>query len=356
MPRGKSFFLRLKTDTIMRVKHLAFLYNIRHHYPDPNDAKTQLEVDFDDPLTIEWIIKHLKNIGYKVLPIEADEKAYIKLFKYRKNIDFAFDFSFGLYGKNKYGHIPSMLEMLQIPFATSSSFTRNLTLNKVRMKQVLIANNVPTLPYQVFKSKLEVNKRLLSFPLIVKPIAQGSSAGISNKSVVYNDSELTSQVDYICQTFSQAAFVEPYLNLREFSVPILGNPPKILPIIEPDFRLLPKKYLPIDSMEVKWIYEEESESNHLICPAKINSDLRSKILDISLRTWNVLEINDICRIDMRNDKNNNVYVLDVNAPPGLIPPEVSKTSYFPLVARVAGMEYEELLKNILDSAIKRYNI
>ncbi len=339
----------------MKKTTIAFLYNVRHRYPDPNDLSTQLEVDFDDPPTLEWIIKHLKKIGFKVIPIEANEKAYLKLYKNRKQIDFAFDFSFGLYGKNKYGHIPGMLEMLRIPFTSSSSFTRNLTLNKVKMKQLLIANNIPTLPYQVFHSKSEIKIRKLPFPLIVKPIAQGSSAGISNASVVNNEEELERQVKFISEIFAEAAFVEPFLRWREFSVAMLGNPPKILPIIEPDFSLLPKKFLPLDSLEVKWIFEEQSETNHLICPAKIDDTLKAKVEGIAYRTWEALEINDLCRIDMRTDEKNNLFVLDVNAPPGLIPPEVSQTSYFPLAARAAGIEYDEMLKMIIKAAMKRYN-
>ena len=340
----------------MKIKTLAFLYNVRQHNPDPNNPESHLDVDFDDPLTIKWIIKHLKNIGYKVMPIEADEQAYLKLYKFRQQIDFAFDFSFGLYGINKYGHIPGMLEMLRIPFTSSSSFTRNLTLNKVKMKQMLLANKVPTLPFEVFQSTEEIKKRKLEYPLIVKPIAQGSSAGISNESVVNSGHELERQVNFIIKTFSAAAFIEPFLSFREFSVSMLGNPPIILPIIEPDFSLLPKKFLPIDSLEVKWIFEKEADEIHLTCPAKIENNLNSRIENIAIRTWEVLDIYDFCRIDMRTDEQNNVFVLDVNAPPGLIPPEVSDPSYFPIAANVAGINYEEMLKMIMDSAVKRYKI
>ena len=340
----------------MKISTLAFLFNVRRHNPDPNNPESHLDVDFDDPLTIKWIIKHLENIGYKVIAIEADEQAYLKLFKLRQQIDFAFDFSFGLYGINKYGHIPGMLEMLRIPFTSSSSFTRNLTLNKVKMKQMLLANKVPTLPFEVFQSTQVIKKRKLKYPLIVKPIAQGSSAGISNASIVNSDHKLKKQVNFIIKTFSAAAFVEPFLSYREFSVAMLGNPPIILPLIEPDFSLLPKKYLPIDSLEVKWIFEKEADEIHLTCPAKIDDNLRRKIKNIAFRTWEVLDIYDFCRIDMRTDKQNNIFVLDVNAPPGLIPPEVSDPSYFPIAANAAGIEYEQMLKIIMDSAIKRYKI
>ncbi|MBI4009118.1 hypothetical protein HY357_02700 [Candidatus Roizmanbacteria bacterium] len=339
----------------MKIRSLAFLYNIRHQYPDPKDPRSQLEVDFDDPPVIASMIKHFENLGYKVIPIEANTQAYLKLYEKRKEIDFAFDYSFGLYGQFKYCHIPAMLEMLQIPFTGSSSFVRALTLNKVKMKQILSANNVSTLPYQLLDS-LDISlKNDLHYPLIVKPVAQGSSAGITKNSIVNDVRSLKKQVELILKTFEQPAFVEPFLKWREFSVAMLGNPPRILPIIEPDFKLLPKRFLPFDSIEVKWVYEDSSSTNHLVCPAKLDKDLRQKIEDLSLRTWKALDIYDLCRIDMRNDQNGNLYILDVNAPPGLLPPDVSQWSYFPIACRALGIDYEKMLKMIIDTALKRYD-
>ena len=62
----------------MKIKTVAFLYNVRHHYPNTKDIHTQFEADFDDPETTYWQIKHLKNCGYEVIPIEANKNAYIK--------------------------------------------------------------------------------------------------------------------------------------------------------------------------------------------------------------------------------------------------------------------------------------
>ncbi|OGK24633.1 hypothetical protein A3A46_00775 [Candidatus Roizmanbacteria bacterium RIFCSPLOWO2_01_FULL_37_13] len=339
----------------MKVKTLAFFYNVRRHYPDPSDPKTQLEVDFDDPPVIDSMIKHFENLGYKVIPIEANEQAYLNLYRDRNQIDFAFDYSFGLHGQFKYCHIPAMLEMLQIPFTSSSSFVRALTLNKVKMKQILLANDVSTLPYQLFTStNIELRKEL-KFPLIVKPVAQGSSAGITKDSIVTDLNKLEKQVALILKTFKQPAFAEPFLKWREFSVGMLGNPPRILPIIQPDYSLLPKKYLPFDSIEVKWVYEDSSATNHLVCPAKIDTQLKKKIEEISLRTWEALEIRDLCRIDMRTDNDDNLYILDVNAPPGLLPPDVSEPSYFPIACRAVGIDYEDMLQMIIDVAVERYN-
>ncbi len=335
---------------------VAFLYNVRHIYPDPNVLRSHIEADYDDPQTIESITDNLKKCGYSVIPIEANEEGVLKLYKERKNIDIAFNYSLGNRGKERNALFPAVLECFGIPYTGSGVLTQALILNKAKCKDMLKSYGIPVLPHQLFKNKDEILSEKLHYPLIVKPVAQGSSAGITNDSVVCNAKELKNKVEFVIETFNDDALVEPFLEGREFSIPMLGNPPKILPIIESDHSKLPYGFNKLDSFEVKWIFEEESDDNNLTCPAKISSKLENEIDDICLKIWNTLGIFDLCRIDIRCDRENNPYVLEVNSPPGLIPPEISETSYFPYSARINGISYQKLLKTIIESAMKRYSL
>jgi D-alanine-D-alanine ligase len=338
----------------MKNLTVAFIYNVRHIYPDPNDVRAHLEADYDDPKTIKWMIKHLQKCVHKVIPIEANEKAYLKLYKQRSELDLAFNYSEGIHGHDRECQLPAMLEMLQIPYTGSRPLTQALGLNKAKAKEIFLAYKIPTLDFQVFKNTQEELKKGLKFPLIVKPVAQGSSAGITNKSVVNNKKELQRQVNFVVKNFKQPALVEPFLTGREFSVAMLGNPPRILPMIESDHSVLPGDFLPLDSLEVKWHFEEESGGENFICPAKINPQLKEKIKQICQQVWQGLQITDLCRVDIRCDEQENPYILEVNSPAGLIPPEASTTSYFPLMARKAGIDYKKLLSLIIEAALKRY--
>ena len=333
---------------------IAFLYNVRHNFSVSRDYRNQLEGDFDDPITTKWQIKHLKSLGFKILPIEANEKAYFKLFRLRKKIDLVFNLAEGIYGKDRELQMPAMLEMLQIPYTGSSPLTHAFSLNKAKAKEIFLANNIPTAVFQSVDNLDFILKKELKFPVIVKPVAEGSSMGITNQSVVYDEISLKKQVKKILKVFNEPALIEPFLEGREFSISMLGNPPVILPIIESNHKILPKKYLPLDSYEVKWFFEEEGHSDYLICPAKIDKKLENKIKKICYKVWEVLNVVDWCRIDIRCDRDNNPYVLEINSPAGITPPEVSMTSYFPLSARTAGIDYKGLLKMIVETALKRY--
>jgi len=333
---------------------LAFLYNVRHHYPDPDRPETMLETDSDDPDTIEAMTAHLNACGFTVIPIEADREAYLELHDRQDRIDLVFNYSIGLYGRARYAQMPAMLEMLQLPYTGSDPLTQALILDKNRMQQVLSACGVPTPPSQVFQRGDEPLRGDLSFPLIVKPVAQGSSAGITGDSIVNSRKQLSRQVCLVTETFAEPALVQPYLDGREFSIPMMGNPPEIFPVIEPDFSRLPEGYARLDSLEVKWIFEEQTEAHHLLCPAPVAPALKKRLERTARSAWQALGLRDWCRIDLRCDKKGRPYVIDVNSPPGMIPPERSTTSYFPMSARAAGLDYQALLKKIIRTAAARY--
>jgi len=338
----------------MSQLRIAFLYNVRHHYPDPTDLRNQAETDFDDPATIEEMIRHLRGCGFDVLPIEANEDCYPQLQANRARIDLAFNYAEGLHGLDRECHIPAMLEMLQIPYTGSAPLTQALVLNKAKTKDVLRAHGVPVLPQVVLQRAEDADRVRLDFPLIVKPLSQGSSAGITNRSVVRSPEELRAQVAAVIEALGPAVMVEPFLTGREFSVGMVGNPPLVLPPIEPDHKRLPEGYERIDSVEVKWVLEESAEmDNYLLCPAPLDDALLARVQDICRATWNALGIRDVCRVDLRCDAAGNPYVLEVNSPAGLLPPAISQTSYLPLAARTAGISYDDLLTRIVETAWAR---
>ncbi|MBI4811320.1 MAG: hypothetical protein HY800_07775 [Ignavibacteriales bacterium] len=138
-------------------------------------------------------------------------------------------------------HIAGLYELLGIPYTGADSLTLGIALNKVRVKEILIANGLPTPGYQLIRSPIKISlDERLRFPLIVKPSREDASVGIDTNSVVYSLNDLRKRVRYILEQFDQPALVEEYIDGRELNVAILGNrKPSVLPISEIDMSTLP---------------------------------------------------------------------------------------------------------------------
>jgi len=336
---------------------IAFTFNVRHVKPSLENSQALEEAEFDTPETIQGISKALKKLGHRVFLVEANEKAYLKFKKLKPEIDLVFNIAEGIYGQDREAQIPAMLEMLKIPYVGSKPLTQAICLNKARTKEILILNHIPTPNFQLFKTGKEKLKKDLKFPLIVKPNQEGSSKGIFQNSFVRNEKDLRKKVRKIIKELRQPALAEEFLQGRELTVGLLGNNPvEVLAPVELNFSSLPKGFLPMDSYEVKWLVDNpESGIQTVICPTKINKNLWSKIKQICLKTKEVLEILDWCRIDLRLDKKGVPNILEINQIPGIIP-DPKENSRFPLAARMAGYSFEEMLEKIIKAACKRYEI
>ncbi len=269
-----------------------------------------------------------------------------------------FNFAEGLIGVNRESHIPAMLEMLQIPYLGSDPLTLGICLDKSRAKEILTYHKIPNAKFLVADNIKDITNVDFGFPLIVKPISEGSSKGIFSSSLVKNTKELEDEVNRIVSSYNQPALIEEFLPGREFTVAVLGNAndAQVLPIIEISYEDFPKDVLPLYSYEAKWILDtKENKFDVFECPAKLDKKLEEQIKDTVLRTYNVLKCRDWSRIDVRLDNNNVPNIIEINPLPGIMP-DPNENSSFPKAARAAGMDFNQLIQSALYSAAKRYSL
>ncbi|MEM2961090.1 MAG: ATP-grasp domain-containing protein, partial [Candidatus Bathyarchaeia archaeon] len=270
--------------------------------------------------------------------------------------DIVFNIAEGLRGESRESHIPVILEMLGIPYTGSGPATLAICLDKALTHKVLSAHGIPSPRFHVFKRTDGVLSDELNFPLVVKPLAEGSSKGVRSSSLVKDEQSLKRQVSWVIENYNQPAIVEEFLPGREFTVGLIGNEePIVLPIVEIQLDKLPNAAL-IYSYEAKWIWDTpENPLDIFKCPAEIPLDLEDGIKNIAIKAFKVLNCRDVCRIDMRLDDEGVPKILEVNPLPGLIPnPEAH--SCLPEAAREAGFTYDQLICTILWQALKRCNL
>jgi D-alanine-D-alanine ligase len=322
-------------------------------------AEAEFYADFDRPETIEAIKKAIEANGHKVVMIEANELAYDKLRNNRNQIDLVFNFAEAVTrSADREAHIPMFCEILHIPYTGPGPLSAGLILNKARAKEIWDYYGVPTAPFQVFyKSNEELDPKL-KFPLIAKTNGQGSSSGVRNKSVVHSQEELKETVTELMEYFQEPVLVEKFLGGREFTIPILGNGDDLeaLPIVEANFAALPDGVNKIDSYEAKWIWDNpDNPIEAIICPAKIDNQLKNKIVNLAKRAFLTIGCRDWGRIDLRLDEKGKLHVLEINCPVGLLP-DPRDNSKLPRSAREAGLSFEQLVGKIIGIAAKRCGV
>ncbi|MCJ7761509.1 ATP-grasp domain-containing protein, partial [Candidatus Bathyarchaeota archaeon] len=242
--------------------------------------------------------------------------------------------------------VPSLLELLKVPYTGSPPLSLGLCQNKGLTKDILKAAGISTPKYQVL-SRFEDWSDGIGYPLFVKPLSEDASLGITRESFVKDRTELRKQVEYIIECYRQPALVEKYIDGRELNIAILGNAePLVLPISEIIFEFSDEPK--IVNYHAKWVKDSEEYKKTIpMCPVKLKAQVRIKVEWAALQSFATLHCRDYARIDIRL-KGETPYVLEVNPNP-----DISPDAGFARSLKAAGIPYEEFIKQIICFALKR---
>ena len=213
-------------------------------------------------------------------------------------------------------------------------------------------------PFWIIDSKAALSRVLpskLDFPLMIKPLHEGSSKGIFEHSLAGCASELEREVCEVLRRYSQPALVEAFVPGREFSVGLLGNASQleVLPFVEIMFDALPPGAKRIYGYEAKWVWDTPAcPIDVLKCPPNLPLELREEIEDLCRRAFHALRCRDWARFDVRLDATGRPQVLEANPLPGVFPDPEGHAA-FPTAARAAGLSYAALIHRVVDLALRR---
>lgn len=189
----------------------------------------------------------------------------------------------------------------------------------------------------------------LRFPLIVKPLLEDASVGISQASVVSDDASLAERVSFIHGKFQQAAIAEELVEGRELYVSLIGNDElEMLPVVELHFGKVPKAERRIVTYKAKWD-DEYRERHHIRSGfARLSEAVRAKIRTACETAFHALWLQDYGRMDVRLTHDHEVYVLEANPNPF-----IAYGHEFANSAEKAGMNYRAFIQRIVDEALRR---
>lgn len=307
-----------------------------------------IEAEYDSMETVLAIRDAIERLNCRVELFEADNNIFQKL--QSTKIDIVFNIAEGIAGRGREAQIPAILNYLKIPFTGSDETTLCLSLDKALTKRLLATYKIKTPKYQLFYSENTKLDSKMKFPLIVKPNAEGSSKGIWDFAIVWSISELKQLVDKNFKMYNQTMLVEEFISGREFTVGVAGNGNEtvVFPPMEICYKNRDRKDN-IYSYNVKKNYKEYIE---YICPPILDKDIQNKMTAAACKIFMVLECRDFSRIDFRMSEEGEIYFIEINPLPGLAP----GYSDYPMIAQFNNIEYDTIIKVILNSALKRYGM
>jgi D-alanine-D-alanine ligase len=300
--------------------------------------------EFYNEKTVLKVAKCLEKAGHNVAVLDGNKQIIERLenfmprVKEGEQMGMIFNMAYGIQGESRYTHIPSLLEMLGLPYLGSSPSGHALALDKVLTKIIWKNHALPTPDFWVFNNN-EEDMSTVKFPVIVKPKMESVSFGLK---VVYNLEGLREAIHFIVTEFSQQALVEQFIRGREFCVGLIGNfPVESFPVLEIDLEGNPDAIQTVD--------DKKHKPRKKICPANISEKLAKQMQKISIEAFKTLSLRDFARVDIRLDKDENIYLLEINSMASL-----GETGSYSTAAKVAGYNFEALVNKMLDVASIRY--
>lgn len=323
---------------------MAIVYDRAHR--KNTEKKIYKERPWMKGKSLRVIKETIKKRGFEVVTIASSKKLIDNLIS--KKVDIVFNLLVGGRGVCSQTFLPATLDFLGIPLTGSGVYGHALALDKSITKQILRSNGIPTPPSQVFHKPTEKLSSALKFPLIVKPVAEGSSRGIEKECVVVSKRELQVMVKQTIDKFNQPAIVERFIGGREFTVGIVGNlNPECFAILEINGVPSRMKDEKIFTGELKVREGYITARTHI---AKLSKEEAIKHRDLALKTYRALRCRDYARVDIIVDNTGAPWVIEINSMPGLF----MDYSGYVASASKAGLSYPQLINKILDSAIERY--
>jgi D-alanine-D-alanine ligase len=320
--------------------------------PDP--VKPYGIFDEDDIEVIAELKKALRDLkGYEFIFLENHDSLIQTLEKLKAKTDIVFNLCDEGFQNDprKELHIPALLEILNIPYTGSPPHCLAICYDKSIVRAIAKDMGIPVPKGILINSEDTKFKVPFGFPVIIKPTMGDGGFGITKENVVNSFEEFINVISNLRGNlgYDKPILVEEFLTGKDLTFGIIGNPPDhiSLPIIEEDYSSLPDGYPKICGYEAKWLSDSPYWGINSV-PADLPRETEKFIKESSLKLFERLGCRDYCRFDWRLDKDGNPRLLEVNPNPSWC-----WDGHLAKMAKFAGISYQEMLKLILESALKR---
>lgn len=328
----------------MRSLRIALCYDLKADYLAAGFAPADV-MEFDEEETIAALAGALSQNGHQPERVGRGVELARRLAA-GERWDLVFNFAEGVRGRSREAQVPAVCEMFDQPYTFSDPLTCAVTLDKSLAKRVVRDHGLPTAPFALVDRPEAAADVELPPPLFVKPVAEGSSKGVTRRSQVETREDLVTACSELIGTFRQPVLVESFLPGREMTVGIVGNGPdaRVLGVMEVAFR---------PGADTAYTALNKKEYATRIDYALLDGEpLAQKARRLALAAYEALGCRDLARVDIRCDAAGEPQFLEINPLPGLHP----TYSDLPILAGRAGIPYADLLGQVVEASARRWGL
>ena len=326
------------------MKSVGLTYDLRTDYLALGFTEDET-AEFDRADTIESLTDALRTHGYQPEPIGNIWKLTRRLAA-GERWDIVFNIAEGLFGISREAQVPALLEAYNIPYVFSDPLVLTLTLHKGMAKRIFRDLGIPTPDFIEIDAAALTEPIPLEFPVFAKPLAEGTGKGVDSNSLINDQFELQEVCTRLLKTYNQLVLVESFLPGREFTVGIVGTGADARSVGVIEVVLKPAAEQDAYSYVNKERCEELVEYRPVGDPEALQAE------QCALDAWRGLGCRDAGRVDLRSDANGIPNIMEINPLAGIHPDH----SDLPIICKLYGIPYTELIGMIMASATRRYQL
>jgi D-alanine-D-alanine ligase len=322
---------------------IGLTFDLRSHYLEAGFSMEDA-AEFDSQETVDSLVETIEGLGYRVDRI-GHLQELVKRLAGGAQWDLVFNIAEGVSGFSREAQIPLLLEAYGIPCTFADPLVLSICLHKGIAKRLFRDLHIPTAPFCIVDHQSAFCHVPLSFPVFVKPVAEGTGKGINNGSLIQTPGELMNQCQYLLDRFQQPVLIEEYLPGREFTVGIIGTggDAQVIGALE--------VVLKENAEQGGYSYINKEECEHRVIYQLAEDNSSDMAASYALRAWKEIGCRDAGRVDVKLDGKGIPCIMEINPLAGLHPTH----SDLPILCSMKGIPYNELIQRIIESALERVN-
>ena len=322
---------------------IGLTYDLQQDYLDDGYSEEET-AEFDSIVTSDSLEDVLRAMGHEVDRIGRASNLMERLSR-GDRWDLVFNICEGLHGMGRESLVPALLDAFEIPYTFSDPLVCAMTLHKGMAKRIVRDLGLPTPDFAVVSTDAAIAKVNLKFPLFAKPVAEGTSKGVTKDSKCDTPAQLARTCRALLEQFRQPVLVERYLPGREMTVGILGTGERARALGAMEVHLLKDKGAEGEGYSYANKHDWVGKLHYVIVKGPIADEAHA----LALKVWRGLGCRDGGRVDLRADESGRLNFIEVNPLAGLHP-QISDLS---ILNNLAGFKYPDLIGAIVDSAMER---